>query len=293
MRKDIMKQKKLFPILFVAVILFVVTSTEVIAPGPKCVYGAVYINGDDAEVGIEVKIVIDGEIFNTTTVKKNVYNYIIGIPPGYEGKTGYFYVTDNNIVPYDNKSVFISSNIGYIIDLHVTVNIPNDPPIITSEIPFNDATSVPVSTSILSVYIDDPEDDNFDWSIETSPNIGSNSGSGTDGTKTCLVSSLSHSEKYTWYVNVTDPSGSGIYNREVYTFTCEIVDILGDMNGDGMLNVGDVMYLAKYLVGDPAFGVLYADGDVNSDGIVNVGDVMYLAKYLVGDPVFSPLYPVY
>ena len=383
-----MKQKKIFPILFVAMMLFVVTSTEVTAIGPKCVYGTVFVDGAIADVGVEVKIVINGGTFNTTTVDWNGANYIIGIPPGYEGETGYFYVTFNNLVPYDNQTILLSTKIGYVVDLHVNATVPNqppnepinpspsdgatdvdigaslgwfcddpdgdpvtydvyfgttssppkvvsnqssttyypglmnydtkyywkvvawddhstsntglewdfttkeevnNPPVFLSETPFDSATSVPVSTSSLSVYIDDPEDDSFDWTIETSPNVGSNSGSGADGTKTCLISGLDYSTIYTWYVNATDPGGSGTYAREVYTFTCE--DLRGDMNCDGSLSSADVRYLARHIVGDSAYSSLCDGGDVNCDGSLSSADVRYLARHIVGDSAFSPLYP--
>ena len=146
-----------------------------------------------------------------------------------------------------------------------------------------------VSTSLLSIYIDDPEDDSFDWTIETSPDVGSSSGSGdTDGTKTCSIYSLSYSKTYTWYVNATD-SGSGIYTREVYTFSCE--NLRGDMNCDGTLSSADVRYLARHIIGDSTYGSLCDDGDVNCDGKLSASDVGYLARHIIGDSAFSPLYP--
>jgi hypothetical protein len=54
----------------------------------------------------------------------------------------------------------------------------------------------------------------------------------------------------------------------------------GDANGDGIVNIGDVVYLVSYLykngpAPDPAEA-----GDCNCDGIVNLGDVVYLVSYL-------------
>lgn len=66
--------------------------------------------------------------------------------------------------------------------------------------------------------------------------------------------------------------------------------IRGDATGDGIINVGDVVFLVNYLYrGDiPPFP---ADaGDANCDGVVNVGDVVYLVNYLYrdGDPPGCP-----
>ncbi len=54
----------------------------------------------------------------------------------------------------------------------------------------------------------------------------------------------------------------------------------GDANGDGVINVSDVVYLINYLfINGPAPDPIQA-GDVNCDGFVNVTDVVYLINYL-------------
>jgi hypothetical protein len=56
--------------------------------------------------------------------------------------------------------------------------------------------------------------------------------------------------------------------------------IRGDVNGDGVIDLGDVVYLINYLYkGGPAPDPLWV-GDVNCDGIVDLGDVVYLINYL-------------
>jgi hypothetical protein len=55
----------------------------------------------------------------------------------------------------------------------------------------------------------------------------------------------------------------------------------GDVNGDFVVNVGDVVYLVSYLYkGGPAPYCPAARGDVNSDGVINVGDVVYIVSFL-------------
>ena len=60
----------------------------------------------------------------------------------------------------------------------------------------------------------------------------------------------------------------------------------GDVNADGIINVGDVVCLVNYLFrgGDEPCPV--EAGDVTSDCTVNVGDVVFLVNYLYrgGDP---------
>jgi hypothetical protein len=64
-------------------------------------------------------------------------------------------------------------------------------------------------------------------------------------------------------------------------------DYRGDVNNDGIVNIGDVVYLVSYLYrGGPAPVPTLSEGDVNCDGIVNVGDIVFLVSYLYrGGPV--------
>lgn len=56
--------------------------------------------------------------------------------------------------------------------------------------------------------------------------------------------------------------------------------VFGDANGDGQVNVLDIVYLINYLfLGGPA-PYLLANGDPNSDCIVNVTDIVYLINYI-------------
>ena len=54
----------------------------------------------------------------------------------------------------------------------------------------------------------------------------------------------------------------------------------GDANQDGIINVGDIVYLVSYLYKNgPAPAPVWV-GDCNCDEIVNVGDVVFLVSYL-------------
>lgn len=54
----------------------------------------------------------------------------------------------------------------------------------------------------------------------------------------------------------------------------------GDVNGDEITNVGDIVYVVSYLYKSGPSPEPECLGDVNCDGIVNVGDVVYLVSYL-------------
>jgi hypothetical protein len=92
----------------------------------------------------------------------------------------------------------------------------NTPPVISEPFPLDGAV---VDKGISEVYvtIEDPDGDTFDWSIETSPNVGYNSGSNNGKiTAYCSVSNLVYATTYYWYVNASDGTDT---TRVVYSFT--------------------------------------------------------------------------
>jgi hypothetical protein len=81
----------------------------------------------------------------------------------------------------------------------------NNPPTLTNPTPADGSTGVPIATSKLSVMIKDPEGEYFNWTITTSPNIGSKAENHVhNGTKNCTISGLTYSTTYTWTVKATD-----------------------------------------------------------------------------------------
>jgi hypothetical protein len=66
--------------------------------------------------------------------------------------------------------------------------------------------------------------------------------------------------------------------------------ICGDANGDGAINVGDVIHLVNFLYRDGPLPVPPLAGDFDCDGATNVGDVIKLVNYLYreGPPPGGP-----
>jgi hypothetical protein len=96
---------------------------------------------------------------------------------------------------------------------------------------------------------------------------------------------------------------NGLYNDTLYYLTMTAFDILGnesvyapvvtfvprlnrgDANGDGMIDVSDVVYLLNYLFVQGPPPVPLAAGDVTCDSVVDASDIVYLLNYLfVGGP---------
>jgi parallel beta-helix repeat protein len=97
----------------------------------------------------------------------------------------------------------------------------NYEPVFSEISPSNGTAGVSISLSSLSVTIKDPEGDLFNWSIETSPDVGSSSADNdSNGSKSCNVSGLSYSTTYYWYVSAVDV-GSGDWINATYSFTTE------------------------------------------------------------------------
>ncbi|MFE3845564.1 DUF2341 domain-containing protein, partial [Thermoplasmatota archaeon] len=92
-------------------------------------------------------------------------------------------------------------------------------PIVFDPIPENSAMDVSISLTELKFNLSQADGTSMDYSVETSPSIGSGSDTGVgNGTKTISVSSLSYNTIYTWFVNATD----GTYDtNKTYTFTTE------------------------------------------------------------------------
>ena len=64
----------------------------------------------------------------------------------------------------------------------------------------------------------------------------------------------------------------------------------GDVNGDGVVDLHDAMYLAKHVLGKSGFGVIITEAaDVNDDMVLDIADSMYIAKYVLGITGFEEL----
>ena len=70
-------------------------------------------------------------------------------------------------------------------------------------------------------------------------------------------------------------------NVELYLATSS--GVLGDVNGDGLVTLKDVLILRKVVAGVATLPDVYADNaDVNRDGIVTLKDILLLRKVVAG-----------
>jgi len=94
----------------------------------------------------------------------------------------------------------------------------NLPPVFGTPIP-NDSSTNNSRNFIWSIPISDPEGNIFSWTIQCSNGQKNSELDAVNWTKTLALSDLAFSMTYTVWVNATDPYGSGLYTKKVYTFT--------------------------------------------------------------------------
>ena len=63
--------------------------------------------------------------------------------------------------------------------------------------------------------------------------------------------------------------------------------VAGDVNGDGFVDVGDVVTLANFVMGDPVDPFYRSAADLNDDKQIDVGDVVALAQMVMGEDTSS------
>ncbi|MBU1941644.1 MAG: DUF2341 domain-containing protein, partial [Candidatus Thermoplasmatota archaeon] len=92
-------------------------------------------------------------------------------------------------------------------------------PEVTNPVPLDGQRFISVNLTHISFHLQDPQGDHMDYTVETSPDIGSSSGTGVSGgTYTVPVEGLEYMTEYTWYINVTD----GIHwKHQKYAFQTE------------------------------------------------------------------------
>jgi hypothetical protein len=89
-------------------------------------------------------------------------------------------------------------------------------PVITTPVPENNERDVPMNLAQLKFTIKDYQGLVMEYTVQTSPNIGSDHKVGVhDGTYSVPVSGMSYGAEYRWFVNVTDGT---YWARKAYSF---------------------------------------------------------------------------
>jgi hypothetical protein len=138
-----------------------------------------------------------------------------------------------------------------------------------------------------SIPINDADGNTFNWNISCSNKQTASATGASNGTKSLSLTNLGYGMTYTVWVNATDPTGSGEWTREWYTFTTKAFPEFGwcaDFNynynkdvteGDGLADdwvcpqSGNVTSLSFWVTMDTRLaGATLTDlqNEINSDG---------------------------
>jgi len=84
------------------------------------------------------------------------------------------------------------------------------------------------------------------------------------------------------FVPSTQPylPGYPIYTVVEYAVLIDVLDYRGDLTGDGVVDLGDMLFLISYLYKQGPPPVPYSVGDVTCDRAVDLGDILFLTSYL-------------
>ena len=74
-----------------------------------------------------------------------------------------------------------------------------------------------------------------------------------------------------------------------YTFGIEVIDAVpGDANGDGDINVMDVVEVVAYIMGEGSDNFIFTAADLDKDGSINVMDLVNLVSLIMSSALQAP-----
>jgi len=95
------------------------------------------------------------------------------------------------------------------------------------------------------------------------------------------LTDLEYASSYEYVAFATTSEGDTFYG-EIKTFeTGESPVTPGDANGDGNVNVTDIVEIVNYILGHPSDKFIFEAADVNSDGQVNVTDIVSVVNIIL------------
>jgi len=176
--------------------------------------GATNVPISTSELTFEISDENGDEMSYTVTTNPN-----IGSESG-SGKDGIYSIPISGLEGSEEYSWKLEVTDGQKITVETyTFSTEEVAPIVYDPNPEDGERYISINQSSLSFHLGDPQGDLMEYSVETSPDIGSGSGSDvSDGTYSIDISNLDYSQEYKWYVNVTDGDN---WKHMVFTFQTE------------------------------------------------------------------------
>jgi hypothetical protein len=94
-------------------------------------------------------------------------------------------------------------------------------------------------------------------------------------TQGCTIDRLNPNQTYYFAIKTVDSAGNWSALSRILTMQPQPY-LVGNVNSDGVVNVGDIIYMVDYVFGGGKDPVPFDAADTNDDGKVNVGDIGYL-----------------
>lgn len=99
----------------------------------------------------------------------------------------------------------------------------------------------------------------------------------TGGTShSTLLTGLTNGQTYTLYVKCQDAAGNANMNDFIISFSAANIQNPGDLNGDKVVNILDILLIVKDFGKTTGFNPVV---DLNNDGAINILDILGVVKY--------------
>jgi hypothetical protein len=180
--------------------------------------------------------VIDG-VFCSIMGQGNVTNpgSFVSISFNAKSNEGSSYIELYN-VGVTNESEYLSIDINNGI---VIVHPGGNKAIISNPNPINGSINLPIKHSSISVNIEIPNGDYFNWFIVTNPDVGSSVEYNTvNGSKSCSISGLKYNTRYHWYVSCISIN-SGNWTNKSYWFKTVASDSISGEGSNSYIPLND------------------------------------------------------
>ena len=143
-----------------------------------------------------------------------------------------------------------------------------------------------VSTAIYFVFADGgPDVWNNDWTL-----FNGSYRYGPTSTTTVMTdtqySTAKRDNNYSYYFVGDGSNYVFTFDADNLVFSLSVLELqpsvlLGDVNGDGSISIGDVTALINYLLGGQQPGFIELNADVNQDGKISIADVTGIISILL------------